>query len=448
MLNCCFFNKPLATILLMSASMSPIYAAEESRSRPPNGVTNFITDSSADISLRNQFKNLNSSDYGERSVQTAWGQGVTLDFRSGYIADIIGFDTSYYQVFKLAASDDFAGRSVLYNDNGKAKGFHKFGQLYAKLKLDGEDSYFRLYSGWQIINKWGALTNSSRAIPSTYQGWKMDSEFGRLAFRGAWVDRYSDRDSPEQVHFQTADRKKNISYLATGELSYKQKDYSVLYFYGESHNYMQRHGVEVGWQPQSLAKNQGRVLTMLYMNHGLKDFKAMSADYRPFNNDAWHAAFYLEWKQHKWKNKFGASWTRANSSDDHLGYFERHMAKNSRGRFNSMADAWGNDYVGNNEKSVTWTTEYNLTPEVNIGLQSAIGWGMKYHSQTIERGETILFSRWKPSWEKNLSFQLSGGPSWNYQSKKNRPILTDDGRPKRAVNHSIEFQIDYAFNLF
>lgn len=95
MLNCCFFNKPLATILLMSASMSPIYAAEESRSRPPNGVTNFITDSSADISLRNQFKNLNSSDYGERSVQTAWGQGVTLDFRSGYIADIIGFDTSY-----------------------------------------------------------------------------------------------------------------------------------------------------------------------------------------------------------------------------------------------------------------------------------------------------------------------------------------------------------------
>ncbi|OOL14601.1 porin, partial [Klebsiella aerogenes] len=92
---------------------------------------------------------------------------VTLDFRSGYIADIIGFDTSYYQVFKLAASDDFAGRSVLYNDNGKAKGFHKFGQLYAKLKFDGEDSYFRLYSGWQIINKWGALTNSSRAIPST-----------------------------------------------------------------------------------------------------------------------------------------------------------------------------------------------------------------------------------------------------------------------------------------
>lgn len=94
------------------------------------------------------------------------------------------------------------------------------------------------------------------------------------------------------------------------------------------------------------------------------------------------------------------------------------MAKNSRGRFNSMADAWGNDYVGNNEKSVTWTTEYNLTPEVNIGLQSAIGWGMKYHSRTIERGETILFSRWKPSWEKNLSFQLSGGPSRNYQSKK------------------------------
>lgn len=441
-------KKPLLIIAFLSVPFSPLYASEEYDRKIPGSVTRFITDSHMDISLRNQFKNLNTSDYAERSVQTAWGQGIMLDLRSGYLADIIDVDASYYQVVKLAASDEFSGRSILYNAHGKAKGFHKFGQLYSRVKFEDEDSYFRLYTGWQIINKWGALTNSSRAIPSTYQGWRLDSGFGDIALRGAWVDRYSDRDSPERIHFQTADRKKNISHLATGELCYKQKDYSALYFFGESHHYMQRHGIELGWQPQSLADNQGKALGMLYMNHGLKDFTGMSPDYRPFNHDAWHSAFYIEWKQNKWKNKVGASWTKASLSDQHLGYFERHMAKNSRGRFNSMADAWGNDYVGDNEKMIAWTTEYQVTPEVHLGLQSATGWGMKYQERSIERGEAIFFSRLKPSWDKNLRFQLSGGPSWNYQSKKNRPVLTDDGKPKRAVNHSIEFQIDYAFNLF
>lgn len=441
-------KKTLIAITLSSATSAPLHAMEESKNMISDGMQSLITDSHTDISFRNQFKNLNTSDYGERSVQTAWGQGVTLDFRSGYLADIIGFDTSYYQVFKLVASDEFAGRSVLYNDHGQAKGFHKFGQLYSKVKFEGKDNYFRLYTGWQTINKWGAITNSSRAIPGTYQGWRLDSRSGPVTFRGAWVDRYSDRDSPALIHFQTADRNKNISHLATGELSYEWKDHSALYFFGESHNYMQRHGLELGWTPQAFADNQGKVLGMLYMNHGLKDFTAMNPDYRPFNNDAWHSAFYVEWKQNKWKHKLGAAWTKANSSDQHLGYFERHMAKNSRGRFNSMADAWGNDYVGNNEKMVAWTTEYKVSPEVNIGLQSAIGWGMKYQDHTIERGETILFSTWKPLQEKNLSLMLSAGPSWNYQSKHNQPILTDDGRPKRAVNHSVEFQVDYAFNLF
>lgn len=437
----------LSAVLLTTAPLS-LYAAGDTPPVFPDAVSRFITDSHADISLRNQFKNLNSSDYGNRSVQTAWGQGISLDYRSGYLADILGVDASYYHVFKLAASDDFWGRSILRNENGKAKGFHKLGQLFAKVKFEDEDRYFKLYSGWQVINKWGALTNSSRAVPSTYNGWRMDTAMGPLTLRGAWVTRYSDRGSPDQIHFETADRKKQISHLSTGEVLYQQPQYSALYFFGESPKYLQRHGVELGWQPASLADNKVKTVAMLYFNHALSDWKAMNADYRAFNGNAWHPAFYVEWQQNNWKHKAGASYTRARSTDAHLGYFERHMARNSRGRFNSMADAWGNDYVGNNEKMVAWTTQYRLTPEVNVGLQSAFGWGMKYQGHAIPRGETIFFSRWQPAEVKKLSLQLSGGPSWNYQSKKNRPILTDDGKPKRAVNHSVEFQVDYAFNLF
>ncbi len=436
----------LATVLF-ALTAPAAHAIQKVSDILPGSVSSFISDSHADISLRNQFKNLNSSDYGDRSVQTAWGQGVTLDYSSGYIADILGVDTSYYSVYKLAASDDFWGRSILYNDNGKAKGFHKFGQLFAKVKFENDDSYLRLYSGWQQIYKWGAITNSSRAIPSTYQGLRVDSGLGPVTLRGAYVTRYSDRGSPDQIHFETADRKKKISHLYTAELMYRDNGYSALYFIGESHNYQQRHGIELGWQPASLADNQVKALGMLYVNHALKDWRNMSGDYKPFDNNAFHPAFFVEWKQQRWKHKVGASYTKA-SLKNHLGYFERHMAKNSRGTFNSMADAWGNDYVGNNEKMLAWTTEYLITPEIKLGLQSAYGWGMKYLGREIQRGEAILFSRWQPAKVKNLSFQLSGGPSWNYQSKHNKPILTEHGKPKRAQNHSVEFQVDYAFNLF
>ncbi|VEA69997.1 putative outer membrane porin protein [Serratia rubidaea] len=95
----------------------------------------FVDDSHADLSFRHVFKNLSTEDYGSRSNQTAWGQGITLDYQSGYINDMLGMDASYYGVVKLAASDDFWGRSVLYNDNGQAKGFNKLGQLYMKARL-------------------------------------------------------------------------------------------------------------------------------------------------------------------------------------------------------------------------------------------------------------------------------------------------------------------------
>lgn len=437
----------LLSAALLTLAPLPLYALGSSSIQLTDSLSRFISNSHADVSLRNQFKNLNTSDSGNSSVQSAWGQGISLDYTSGYFADIIGLDASYYQAFKLAASDEFAGRSVLYNHNGHAKGFHKFGQLFAKAKLEGDDSYVKLYSGWQIVHQWGAITNSSRTIPSTYQGWRMDSGTGPWALRGAWLTRYSDRGSPQQVHFTSADRKKEIGHLSTGELLYKQPGYSALYFFGESQQYLQRHGIELAWQPAALSGNQLNILGMLYYNHALKNWRAMSADYRPFNHDAWHPSIYVEWREKSWKHKVGASYTKAQSTD-HLGYFERHMAKNSRGRFNSMADAWGNDYVGNNEKMVAWTTEYLITPEIKLGLQSAFGWGMNYRDHAIRRGETIFFSKWQPSSVKKLSFQLSGGPSWNYQSQKNRPILSADGRPKRAINHSIDFQIDYAFNLF
>lgn len=434
----------VATTILMS---SQVYAEVEIKNKNNNIFSDFIYDSHMDFSLRNVFKHLSTEDYAHRSIQNAWGQGFTFDFRSGYLADMLGVDASYYNVVKLAASDEFYGRSVLYNNHGKARGFNKFGQIYGKFRLGDDDTYFRVYSGWKEMRKWGALNISNRAIPSTYLGWSAEAGTGPLRVRGAYVTRYSDRDSPKKIHFLSADKKREISSISTAEVSYQNQDYSALYFFGESHNYLQRHGVELGWQPMTLSNHRFKVSTQFYMNHALEDWTSMAASAKTFDENAYHYAINTEWREGGWKHKVGASYTQASLASG-LGRFEWHHAKHSRGTFNSMADSWGNDYVGNKEKMLAWTFGYAITPEFELGAVTNYGWGMKYKGNKITRGETIAYSRWTPSAIKNLSIQLSGGPSWNFQSQGNRPKLSDDGKTLRAQNNSIELQVDYKTNLF
>ncbi|GKX64216.1 putative outer membrane porin protein [Pragia fontium] len=440
------------SVALLTSALLPLsaYAESQKNDTTPEFLADFVNNSQLDFSLRNVFKNLNTSDYGERSVQTAWGQGFTLDYRSGYLADMIGVDASYYSVLKLANSDEFYGRSVLYNDNGEAKGFNKMGQIYGKFRLGDDDTYFHLYSGWKELRKWGALNISTRAIPSSYLGWSAEAGTGPLRLRGAYVTRYTDRDSPEKVHFRSADRKRQISNISTADVKYQLQDYSALYFWGESHDYMRRQGLELEWKPSTMAGNKLRVTSLFYLNQGLDNWTEMSTSHKTFNKNAYHYALMAQWQADRWKHKVGASYTVA-KLDDGLGRFEWHLAKNSRGTFNSMADSWGNDYVGHKEKMIAWTPGYAVTPEIEVGAVTNYGWGMKYKGVSIDRGETLLYTRWAPvdGKLKNLSVQLSGGPSWNFQSKRNKPILNESqDKALLAQNHSIELQIDYKFKIF
>lgn len=93
-------------------------------------------------SLRCQRKTL------QKASGSSLGQNIQLDYQSGYFADFIGFDASYYGAIKLAASKDFASRAILYNDDGEAKGYNKIGQRYAKFKLDLEPVNFNGKAGW------------------------------------------------------------------------------------------------------------------------------------------------------------------------------------------------------------------------------------------------------------------------------------------------------------
>jgi hypothetical protein len=87
------------------------------------------------LSLKNYWKYLKEEETEPKKVHNAWGQGVAVDYQSGYFADIIGFDATYYGAIKLGASDYFNSRGVLYNNGtgnkkSNAEGFSKFGQQH------------------------------------------------------------------------------------------------------------------------------------------------------------------------------------------------------------------------------------------------------------------------------------------------------------------------------
>lgn len=118
--------------------------------------TPLFSQSHLSLNARNYWKYLKENESQPKEVHNAWGQAFTLNYSSGYLFDIVGFDASYSGIIKLAASDYFSTRGLLYNDGagfdkGNASGFNKPGQRYLKLKLGDGELAFTTPGEYQFI---------------------------------------------------------------------------------------------------------------------------------------------------------------------------------------------------------------------------------------------------------------------------------------------------------
>ncbi|KDF23123.1 hypothetical protein AF48_01432 [Klebsiella aerogenes MGH 62] len=129
------------------------------------------------------------------------------------------------------------------------------------------------------------------------------------------------------------------------------------------------------------------------------------------------------------------------------GFYPRHMSKNSRGTFISMAYA-GDDYMRDGELMLANITEYRLTPELAVGLAGNIG-QFNYKGNHVRTGEINAFSRWVPtqSMFKNFTFWAMFGPGWSYKTQGKTPVLTD-GHYTRTNTLSSEVIMEYRFKVF
>ncbi|MGL4860744.1 MAG: OprD family outer membrane porin [Enterobacteriaceae bacterium] len=446
-----------SALYILLGTVTGSVAAQESNINQgsQNLLLPFFTDSKLDFSTRNVWRTLNENESSKDRRHMAWGQGFTLDFQSGYLADLIGVDASYNRVLKLKASDNFVSRGVLYNDTSanttnknNAKGFGKVGQLYGKMKFEGQEFKGNLYSGRKNLDKFGAITMSTRAATNSYIGTSGDLTIGDYRARLAYVTRSLNRDSPDVVHFTTSDRKK-IDYIVTGDLRYQTDTLTLNYFYGESQNYLRRHGLETRWK----VNEQWQLGSEIYGTQALDKWKEMANSTatkrtsKEFDNRAWFYEVTAGLKQGDWFNKVGVAYTDAPKSHG-IGQYPRHISRNSRGNFNGMT-AVGLDYMRDKETTLSWLLSYTLTPEWEVGVQSNYG-TFRYKGDTIQEGEVNPYFMWKPQNNVLKGFSLFArvGPGKSYQHDKRVPLYDGNGNIRTARSLGAEVVANYKINLF
>lgn len=401
----------------------------------------FIKQSSLELRSRNLWKYLNESENDKRNIHSAWGQGLGLDYQSGYLIDLIGVDASYYGVIKLAASDNFSSRGILYDDGGRARGFNKLGQFYGKLKFSQAGTQSNLYGGWKLL-KLGVLTTSMQAAPNTYKGWSGDLSYDAYRLRLAYLTKSQNRDSPDKVNFMTANGN-TIGSIYTGDLQFKTDDITAMYFYGESQNYLRRHGLEL-----KLKQNKALLYGMqIYMTQALGKWNDMAISKKDFDTHANHYATDITWKYSRWTTKAALAYTTANK-DGGIGLYPRHMSKNSRGTFNSMANA-GLAYLKDREKALSLDVGYRINPEIIMGVNTHYGF-FDYRGEKVREGELNVYSAWNPSSNKlkDLTIVAMIGPGRTYDHKGTQPIFDHHGKIKNSGTFAAKLGVDYKFNIF
>lgn len=407
----------------------------------------FLHDSQLDLRLRNYWKYLKENATHPTTVHNAWGQAASLDYRSGYLWDWLGFDATYTRVIRLGASDNFASRGLLYDSGGNqqkadAHGFSKFGQRYLKVKLGDRQAGFEGKAGWQELKNIGVLTNTNRLSRNSYSGYSGALNLHNVRLDLAYVTKTIRHDSPDSIALQTQD-KRTIAAIYTGALSYTGDRGRLAYAFGEAEAYQRRHVIEASYSlsPHWLLSSQ------IYGSQGLGNYKSMAASKRSFDDQAWHYVGEADWINDGWTQKFVAAWTSA-PKHNAVGYYVRPLTKNTRGRFTSLTSA-GKDYTRDKELALVAQTEFEISKGVFSGFQINYG-QFNYHNARIRSGEIALINRFiepHPAL-KNLSISTLFGYGWSYKNNKETPLFNAQGKYMRSPSLSAEIAIEYKLNLF
>ncbi|MTI14865.1 OprD family outer membrane porin [Sansalvadorimonas verongulae] len=153
--------------------------------------------------------------------------GVQLNFKSGLVADFIGFDASLYTVGNMSSPYDKDRQLFVTKDDGTHTGFSKLGQSYVKAKVqleDDEEPLLTFKGGRERIYTGLIAGSSSRAIPSSWQGVDIGGGIAGLHYGLAWVNRISTRNSSNFDELKSFKKKGTPNSTTLGKYDEDNKD--------------------------------------------------------------------------------------------------------------------------------------------------------------------------------------------------------------------------------
>jgi len=208
----------------------------------------FIDDSKLKLQLRNVYFNENFRDeHGlsaksaktAKSERTEWGQGLLLDYQSGFTSGTLGFGVDALGLLgvKLDSGRGRSGTGLLpvHDDGRAADEFASLG-MTAKAQL----AKTTLKYGTLLPKTPVLIYNDARLLPQTYQGAHISSvDIENLTLTGGHLSRFKLRDSSNSMPIVP----NGYGGDKSGDFSYAGAEYTLgkrvrlSYFYGELENF-------------------------------------------------------------------------------------------------------------------------------------------------------------------------------------------------------------------
>jgi hypothetical protein len=161
----------------------------------------FIRDTDLNLQLRTYYFFQQELDH---SYKEAWAGGGWLDYKSGWLCDLVAVGATLYTSQPLYAPE---GRDSTKLLGPGQDGYTVLGQIYGKIKLyeRNEFRFFRQSYDSPYINR-----NDSRMTPNTFEGYSVHGAFGEaktgpaFMYGAGYVPKIKERNSDEFIYMSKA----------------------------------------------------------------------------------------------------------------------------------------------------------------------------------------------------------------------------------------------------
>ena len=209
----------------------------------PLAFADFLSDSKANLNLRNfYFNNDNRDGTTAPSKTEEWGQGFMLNYQSGFTEGTVGFGVDAIGLLGITLDSGegrHVGSSMIPNDGDKAADeWSRFGATGKVRFSKTELRYGTLQPKLPIL-----VANDGRLLPQTFEGGQLTSnELDNLTFTAGQLEHATGRGSSDRSGLAVAGGTQESNKFTFAGGDYKlTKDLTAQYYYANLEDYYQQH---------------------------------------------------------------------------------------------------------------------------------------------------------------------------------------------------------------